>query len=109
MVSGRVFSTKHHEEFLTEVSRAVRGAEATHPAVKKLATEIQGIHADLLRLAKEYGVEGFENVAENLHYLNRRWNYRAIRALKEKIGTMHFERFLANAIVSGTKNRGRDG
>ena len=93
------------DRFAEEVGIAVRTGDASDPAVARAADEIRNVHRDVLRFAKEAGVEGFENVEENANYLMRRWRLDRIHAAERMMGKPGLRRFLGDALVRGSAGR----
>lgn len=71
----RIFSdAEARKEFSKQVARAVRGEGTTSKPVQAVASRIAEDNKRLLKMLKESGVEGFENVSENSNYLMRNWS-----------------------------------
>ena len=95
----------YREQFFNEVGKAVRRQADMYtadPHINKVANAMRDAQRDLLRFAKEKGVKGFENVAENSEYLMRVFHHRRLDELTAKFGEGKLTRMVANSLVKGS-------
>jgi len=88
------------EEFETRISRAVRGEADQSAHINQVAGEIAEGNKKILRMLKQAGVEGFEEVNENEQYLMRMWNSKKFREFNTKYGDESTVGLLRGAIKS---------
>lgn len=95
------FGNKYLQEFRTEVSAAIRGsADDLSPQARAAADEVRPIFADIVRQAKEAGVEGFEEIAENANYLPRVINNGQMSRIRGAIGDKGIAGLVAGALAA---------
>lgn len=68
-------------KFNEEVGRAVRGAPDVSDEARTAAAAVAKAMQDALRLAKESGLEGFAELAQNGNYLPRYWSGKGFKRL----------------------------
>jgi hypothetical protein len=92
------------DEFLEDVGRTIRGAGSKYPGnefVERASNNMRKVFADLLELAKQHGVRGFEFVLENANYLPRIWKIAAIDKMLAKYEDGEVTRLISGALMSG--------
>jgi muramidase (phage lysozyme) len=118
----RVYDPAIRAEFNTLVGKAVRrplDADG-NVHVNKAASRAKQEYAEMVKLGKEMGIKGFDELDANDLYLNRQWNVQAIDDWLDtynqgKVGAdrgVPLYRMLADSMVEGTrrfkmKNPGR--
>ena len=73
-------------------------------AIRRAADRQAEIQRDLLRAAKEAGVEGFEEIPENLSYFTHLWDDFKFRDAGTKYTDAVVVRLLTNSLMSGTED-----
>lgn len=95
----------YRETFFDEVGKAVRREDGFYTAdvhVNKVANAMRQAQKDLLNFAKEKGLRGFDQVAENTEYLMRVFHHRKLDELTSKFGEGKLNRMIANSLVRGS-------
>ncbi len=96
-------------EFGELVADAIENPDLPVSAPIRTAANRQAeIQRDLLRAAKEAGVEGFENVPENLSYFTHLWDDFKFRDASDKFSTDSVINLLTRSLMKGTEDLQED-
>jgi hypothetical protein len=97
----RIFSdAEARQEFNVQVARAVRGEDIESPFVKQVAAQIADDNKRIVGMLKKAGVEGFENVSEDPHYLSRIWQSEKMHGFNARYGGDATRGLISGAIRS---------
>jgi len=96
-------------EFGELVADAIENPDLPVSAPIRTAANRQAeIQRDLLRAAKKAGVEGFENVPENLSYFTHLWDDFKFRDAADKFSTNSVINLLTRSLMKGTEDLQED-
>lgn len=105
----RASNTMFNEEIATFIrTEESKNFSTVHPSVKTVGTfwrqQAKELGLDLQNPAREAGgiarpINGFANFVENLYYLPRLMNHRALNKLTREFGDEGLERLIANAMM----------
>lgn len=94
----RYYDRQVRAQFMSEVGLHIRGNESESPAVKAMAARVSKIFADVLKEAKEAGVQGFDSVETNANYLPRVFDFARVHELEQRFGTDQLSRLIAEGM-----------
>ncbi len=95
----------YREDFFSEVGKAVRrqdGFYTDNVQINKVANAMRSMQRDLLSFAKEKGIRGFDNVAENSEYLMRVFHHRKLDEMFQKFGEAPVRRMVARSMMKAS-------
>lgn len=94
----RYYNRQVRAEFMNEVGLHIRGQESESKAVQAMAARVSKLFADILKEAKEAGVQGFESVETNANYLPRVFNFARVHELEQRFGSDQLSKLIAEGM-----------
>lgn len=95
------------KELMENLSRYIRGDESVLPknpksaqSFKEAADEVRNVLQDALKLAKEEGIEGVENISFDQNYITRSFNHANMQRLIATHGMDNINELVAQSIYS---------
>lgn len=85
-------------QFMTDVGMHIRGGEVESPAVEAMAGRVRKLFADMLKEAKDAGVQGFDSVEVNDRYLPRIFDFHRFHDLELKHGTDQLAKLISHGM-----------
>lgn len=104
---SRINSNAKRGEFFELVAKATRrapGEFTNDPDINRMANHIRERYRAILKLLKDSGAPGFEDVPENLLYTPRFYRLKSITDAIATHGPEPINRFFATAILRGSDN-----
>lgn len=97
----RELGSDAQQQFMTEVTRAMRGAADVSPQAREAGNALAKSYKNALLEAKRARIPGFEDIDPNANYVPRLINERRLMGVFNEIGSDGIKAIIKNALVKG--------
>lgn len=97
----RELGSDAQQQFMTEVTRAMRGAADVSPQAREAGNALAKSYKNALLEAKRARIPGFEDIDPNANYVPRLINERRLMGVFNEIGGDGIKAIIKNALVKG--------
>lgn len=102
------YSADVQHQWSADVADEIRGIDTGSQAAKAAAKKYSALFDSVRQDAKRAGVDGFETIPSNEHYLPRVFDFDKIKAVNRAIGDKGMTSFLADSLQSANPDMERE-
>jgi len=98
------YSYQTLSEFSEKVGKGIRGEIVDEPGVKEAVEHSRKFLKNFLETMKKDGVQGADEILDNVNYFPRHYSVRKMSELQEKIGEKNIINLFKNSLIKGSRN-----